>query len=141
METYKIDDVAKECGLTKRTIRYYEEIGLLFPPERSKGGVRLYTRKHIDRLKQITNARDTLGFSLQEIQTFVSISEKLEDHRQEFRHTGDPARKKQELLEIEQIVAHQLQLIDQKLEKMMQIRQDIDGYYHRIRTAITKITP
>ena len=37
-ERYKIDDVAKESGLTKRTIRYYEEIGLLPPPERSTAG-------------------------------------------------------------------------------------------------------
>jgi DNA-binding transcriptional MerR regulator len=45
MET-KIDDDAKRTGLTKRTIRYYEEIGLITPPERSSGGVRLYSEAH-----------------------------------------------------------------------------------------------
>ena len=34
---YKIDEVTKQVGLTKRTLRYYEEIGLIHPPERSEG--------------------------------------------------------------------------------------------------------
>lgn len=52
MSLYKIDDVAKECGLTKRTIRYYEEIGVMPSPQRTDGGTRLYTREDIDYLKR-----------------------------------------------------------------------------------------
>lgn len=51
MLTYKIDEVAKQCGLTKRTIRYYEEIGLLPSPQRSEGNMRLYTQEDVDLLK------------------------------------------------------------------------------------------
>ncbi len=65
MERFKIDDVAKATGLTKRTIRYYEEIGLIKPPARSEGGTRLYTAEDIERLKNIVAAREVLGFSLQ----------------------------------------------------------------------------
>lgn len=50
MDRFKIDDVAKATGLTKRTIRYYEEIGLIKPPARSEGGTRLYTADDIEQL-------------------------------------------------------------------------------------------
>lgn len=66
MVTYKIDEVAKQSGLTKRTIRYYEEIGLLPSPQRSEGNMRLYTQEDVDLLKKILSAKEVLGFSLQE---------------------------------------------------------------------------
>ncbi len=49
---YKIDEVTKQVGLTKRTLRYYEEIGLIHPPERSEGNIRLYTDEDIARIKK-----------------------------------------------------------------------------------------
>ncbi|CAM3042933.1 MerR family transcriptional regulator [Paenibacillus sediminis] len=139
MNTYKIEDVSRECGLTKRTIRYYEEIGLLFPPERSEGGYRLYSDRHIERLKQITIAKDVLGSSLQDLQEFVSISEEFENHRQGYRQTEDDALKREKLAEIEKIVGKQLQIIDQKLEKLMAIRRDMDQLYNRVLEAKAKL--
>ena len=64
MSELKIDDVAKQSGLTKRTIRYYEQIGLMPAPPRSEGGFRLYTEEHVEFLKKITNAKEVMGFSL-----------------------------------------------------------------------------
>lgn len=139
MNKYKIDDVAKEVGLTKRTIRYYEEIGLLEAPERSEGGTRLYAREHIDQLKQIVNARDVLGFSLQEIQDFVDISRKLNEHHQGFLQTEDKALKKQELLEMKQNVLNQLQLMDLKLAKIAEFRQGTELKYQRVQAALNNL--
>ncbi|WP_179090334.1 MerR family transcriptional regulator [Paenibacillus sp. FSL H8-0548] len=47
MELLKIEEVAKRTGLTKRAIRYYEDIGLISAPERSQGGMRLYSEEDI----------------------------------------------------------------------------------------------
>ncbi|MCS7462947.1 MerR family transcriptional regulator [Paenibacillus doosanensis] len=138
-EKYKIDDVAKECGLTKRTLRYYEEIGLLPPPERSEGGIRLYTRDHIDRLKKLINARDVLGFSLQELQHYVSITEELESHRQGYRLISDDSEKKRKLEELEPVVKHQLDLIEEKLVKMIEMRDEIKQFHNRVLNAINKM--
>ncbi|NOV00237.1 MerR family transcriptional regulator [Paenibacillus planticolens] len=140
MNTYKIDDVAKEVGLTKRTIRYYEEIGLLEAPDRSEGGTRLYAREHIDQLKQIVNARDVLGFSLQEIQDFVSISRKLSTHHQGFLQTEDNMLKKQELQEMEQIIRDQLHLMDLKLAKIAEFRQITELKYKRVQAALENMS-
>lgn len=136
MEKYKIDEVAKECGLTKRTLRYYEEIGLLPPPERSEGGIRLYSRDHIDRLKRLINARDVLGFSLQELQAYIGISEQLDNYRQGYRQTEDREEKLAKLLEIEPAVSNQLELINEKLRKMVEIRDEVEQFHQRVQQAI-----
>jgi DNA-binding transcriptional MerR regulator len=49
----QIGELAKSLGITTRTIRYYEEIGLMGPSERLGGGTRMYNRSDILRLKFI----------------------------------------------------------------------------------------
>jgi MerR family transcriptional regulator, repressor of the yfmOP operon len=138
MKIYKIEDVAKQCGLTKRTIRYYEEIGLLFPPERSEGGFRLYSDQHVERLKKIINARDVLGFSLPELQEFLSISEEISNQRLEIRQIEDIELKLEKITEMEQTVGKQLRIIDQKLEKLTLIQTEFRQLYERILEAKIK---
>lgn len=138
---YKIDDVAKVCGLTKRAIRYYEEIGLIPQPERSDGGFRLYTDQHIERLKQIINVRDVLGFSLQEVQEYISISDTFEERRLEYRaakETSDSEKTREKLTEIEPILAKQLNMIDEKLKKMNEIRDNMNDLYQKVMKALEK---
>ena len=60
---FKIGEVAEKLNTTVRTIRYYEEEGLL-EPDRTDGGTRLYSEHHIDRLKAILHLADS-GFSLE----------------------------------------------------------------------------
>ena len=62
---FKIGEVAEILKTTVRTIRYYEEEGLLVP-HRTDGGTRLYYEQHIDRLKAILHPADN-GFSLEVI--------------------------------------------------------------------------
>lgn len=135
VKRYKIEEVASACGLTKRTIRYYEEIGLLFPPDRSEGGYRLYGDKHVERLKQITMARDVLGVSLQELQEYIAIVEALQLHRQGAREAQDRSLKLNELEEMERIASDQLRLIDQKMEKLTRFRDDVVSLQRRIQEA------
>ncbi|SFD67542.1 MULTISPECIES: MerR family transcriptional regulator [Bacillaceae] len=136
---YKIDEVAKECGLTKRSIRYYEEIGLISPPERSEGGFRLYSDLHIERLKKIMNVRDVLGFSLQEVQEYMAISEAFEEFRLQYRENKEKMNedeRKEKLLGAEAILAQQLQMIDEKLKKMNDIRDEMNEMYQRVKKAL-----
>jgi DNA-binding transcriptional MerR regulator len=63
----RIQEVASELGLTTRSIRYYEELGLLSPAARSEGSYRLYDASDVDRLRFIKGLRDDAGFSLAEI--------------------------------------------------------------------------
>jgi MerR family transcriptional regulator, repressor of the yfmOP operon len=64
---YRIGEVADRVGVTTRTIRYYEERGLLGPADRSKGAHRLYTEADIGRLVELVRLRDLLGLSLEDL--------------------------------------------------------------------------
>jgi MerR family Zn(II)-responsive transcriptional regulator of zntA len=63
---FKIGDIANRAKVTARTIRYYEELGLLTPSATSSGGFRLYTENDLLRLMFIKRFKD-LDFSLEEI--------------------------------------------------------------------------
>ena len=66
----KIGEVAKKTGLTLRTIRYYEELGLVNPQERSRGGFRLYDEEDLAKI-HIVHRLQELNLSLKEIGTLL----------------------------------------------------------------------
>jgi DNA-binding transcriptional MerR regulator len=70
--TLKIGDLAQRTGITARTIRYYESVGLLHKPVRSASGYRLYGDRDVERLLFIKKAK-SLGFSLSDIGEILSI--------------------------------------------------------------------
>src|SRR4249920_3332991 len=93
----RINEVAAETGLTARTIRYYEEVGLLEPAARSDGDYRLYDASDLDRLQFIRSLRDDAGFSLTQIRQLLEDEAARERNRERLRHTTDPAERRQYL--------------------------------------------
>ncbi|GAB3295570.1 MerR family transcriptional regulator [Parasphingorhabdus pacifica] len=71
-ERMQIGEVAERTGLSLRTIRYYEEVGLVVPSARSQGGFRLYTEPDVDRLHLIKRMKP-LGFQLDEMRDLLAI--------------------------------------------------------------------
>ncbi|WP_234992954.1 MerR family transcriptional regulator [Paenibacillus sp. RUD330] len=115
-------------------MRYYEEIGLL-APERSEGGFRLYTESDVEKLKKIINARDALGFSLQELQEYVSIGEELSVLRDGIRIVEDIERKRSMIGDMEKTVEKQLKMMDQKIAKIVKIRSEFIELKDKIQEA------
>lgn len=68
---YTVNRLAKMAGVSTRTLRYYDEIGLLQPSRISSNGYRIYGRKGVDRLQQILFYRE-LGVPLEEIKRILS---------------------------------------------------------------------
>jgi DNA-binding transcriptional MerR regulator len=68
----QIGEVADRIGLSLRTIRYYEEVGLAVPSARSEGGFRLYTEDDVERLRVIMQMKP-LGFSLEEMRELLQV--------------------------------------------------------------------
>jgi MerR family transcriptional regulator, repressor of the yfmOP operon len=139
----KIEEVANRTGLTKRTIRYYEELGILAPPERSEGKIRLYTEEHIQALQKIVNAKEVLGFSLQELQQFISIGNTIEmqcqDYKLHYKNSADQAERKNRLLEIDKNASEQLELIAHKIKKIHEVQTDLEYMRNRVQMAIAEI--
>jgi len=114
----RIQEVAEEVGLTARSIRYYEERGLLKPAARSEGDYRLYDADDIDRLRYIKGLRDDAGFSL------ADIGELLEDETArarigaQFRETVDPARRQDLLRDGIARIDHQVEILRRKIGRL-----------------------
>src|SRR5438093_10460403 len=72
---FTIEQVSARTGLTKRTLRYYEEVGLLPPTDRTEGNYRRYTESDIQRLERIKKLRDLLGFSLTDIREILEAED------------------------------------------------------------------
>ena len=90
----RIQEVAAEIGLTPRSIRYYEEIGLLAPAARSGGDYRLYDADDVERLRYIKGLRDDAGFSLAEIAQLLEDESARARNRARFRESEDPAERR-----------------------------------------------
>lgn len=74
----QIGEVASQTGLSLRTIRYYEEMGLVTPSARSTGGFRLYTSDDVARL-QVVKRMKPLDFSLEEMKDLMTTLDALGD--------------------------------------------------------------
>ncbi|MBW1602330.1 MerR family transcriptional regulator [Streptomyces sp. JJ66] len=72
----QIGQVAERTGLSLRTIRHYDELGLVTPSARSKGGFRLYTEADVERLMVIRRMKP-LDFSLQEMRDLLEATDAL----------------------------------------------------------------
>ncbi len=68
----QIGDLAAKAGVTPRTIRYYEELGIVEPEERTGGGFRLYSESQLRRLQIVQSFKD-LGFGLDRIREFFNL--------------------------------------------------------------------
>jgi DNA-binding transcriptional MerR regulator len=88
----RISEVAREAGVSSRTLRYYEELGLIEPTGHTPGGERRYSRESVEELRRIRELKELFGFNLEEIREIVSMEKRLEALRAEFRAidpTGD----------------------------------------------------
>ena len=73
---HQIGAVAERVDLSLRTVRYYEEVGLISPEKRTDGGFRLYTEENIERLLAIKQMKP-LGFSVQEMRVVLEARDAL----------------------------------------------------------------
>ena len=71
-ELARIGEVAERLGVSTRTIKYYEELGLVSPENRSPGGFRLYSAPDVERLERILRIKN-MGFSLAAIREFLAV--------------------------------------------------------------------
>ncbi|MBW3665099.1 MAG: MerR family transcriptional regulator [Actinobacteria bacterium] len=76
-DIFQIGDVAERVGLSLRTMRYYEEVGLVPPSDRSPGGFRLYTESDIAQLELIKQLKP-LGFSLDQMRELLDLRRRLQ---------------------------------------------------------------
>ena len=114
----KIQEVAAETGLTPRSIRYYEEVGLLEPAGRSEGAYRLYDASDLERLRFIKELRDEAGFSLAQIGQLLEDETARERNRERLRETQDPVERRSLLEDARARVDRQIETLEAKSERL-----------------------
>ena len=114
----RIQEVAAETGLTPRSIRYYEELGLLAPAARSEGAYRLYDTEDLERLRFIRGLRDDAGFSLAEIRRLLEDEQARARIRIRFQASHDQAERREILLDAIARVDRQVDTLRTKIDRL-----------------------
>lgn len=114
----RIQEVAAETGLTPRTIRYYEELGLLAPAARSEGSYRLYDAEDLDRLRFIRGLRDDAGFSLTEIGMLLEDEQARTRNRERFRASHDVDERRAIVVDALARVDRQVTILRGKIDRL-----------------------
>jgi DNA-binding transcriptional MerR regulator len=108
-QTLHIGEFAKAVGTSPKTIRFYEEAGVLPPARRSEQGWRLYDSKDIARLRFVRGAR-SIGLGLNEIRRFLS-----------HRDRGEPA-----CNDVLESIGKQIAEVDRQIEALGRLREDLE---------------
>ncbi|HUA45964.1 MAG TPA: MerR family transcriptional regulator [Solirubrobacteraceae bacterium] len=122
----RIGEVADLLGTTPRTIRYYEEIGLLpGATDREQGKHRCYTDADVDRVREIMRLRDLLGLSLEEVSALLEAEDARAQLRREIQQTEDPAEIKRILEQALGHIANQLELVRRRRRELEQLETEL----------------
>jgi MerR family transcriptional regulator, repressor of the yfmOP operon len=117
----QISDLARNLGITARTIRLYEQMGLVDPPRRTVGGIRVYDHEDVKRFKFILKVKE-LGLSLVEMQELAQI----------YKEHGEPEKIMPRLVEL---LDFHLAGIRHKVAQLQSLEKDIVAYKQRILDA------
>ncbi|HET9676508.1 MAG TPA: MerR family transcriptional regulator [Solirubrobacterales bacterium] len=137
----RIGEVAKFAGTTPRTIRYYEELGLLpAASERRPGSHRTYAEADVERLTELLRLKDLLGLSLEELKELVEAEGARAELRREW-HSGveDPVRRRQILEESLTYTARQLDLVRRRRDEIAALEKELVARRKRVRALLRQL--
>jgi DNA-binding transcriptional MerR regulator len=138
----RIGDVAKLAGTTPRTIRYYEEIGLLpASSARERGSHRTYAEEDVERLADLLRLKDLLGLSLEELKALVEAEDARASLRREWE-TGveDPVRRRQILDESLGHIGRQLDLVRRRRDEIATLEAELLSKRKRVRSRLRELS-
>ena len=128
----RIQEAAADVGLTPRSVRYYEEMGLLRPAARSEGDYRLYDPTDLERLRFIKGLRDDAGLSIADIGEIVQDEESRRRARAALKVTDDPAERRRILLERLASIEGLHERLDAKLARLQAMFDDVEVRRRRL---------
>ena len=136
----RIGELAELTGTTPRTIRYYEEIGLLpASEEREQGKRRLYADSDVERLQELIRLRDLLNLSLDELSQLVAAEAARAEIRREFAETEDAGTRRQLLDQALDHICTQLKLVRGRKQELEKLERELVARQRRVRTRLREI--
>ena len=137
----RISEVAEAVGTTTRTIRYYEEIGLLPRSEdREQGAHRTYTEADVDRLRETLQLKELLGVSLDELKTLVEAEDARAALRAEWESGNvDDARRRAILDEALGHIERQLALLRDRRSAIEELESELVTRRKRVQRRLREL--
>jgi DNA-binding transcriptional MerR regulator len=135
----RIGELAELTGTTPRTIRYYEEIGLLDSArerEREQGKHRAYTEADVERVREIIRLRDLLGLSLEQLSQLLEAETARAHLRRELQNTDEPAERKRILEQLLEHITNQLELVRGRLAELTDLAGELEDKQQLVRRRI-----
>jgi DNA-binding transcriptional MerR regulator len=141
MSSVRIGEIARRVGTTPRTIRYYEEIGLL-PAEggRAAGRHRVYGEREVARLRDALRLKELLGLSLDELKALLEAEEARAALRNEWE-TGDPGadRRHEILTEALGHIDRQLALVRRRRDEIAALEDELADKRRRVTRRLREL--
>ena len=123
--TLRIGEIAGRSGVTARTIRYYEELGLLPKGEREQGKHRVFSEADVKRVQELKRLRDLLGLSLDELRSMMVAEDVRAEVRRRFRETDSPEEQRALLDEALPHLDTQIGLVRRRLAELQELEADL----------------
>lgn len=136
---FRIGEAAEQAGVSCRTLRYYEELGLLRPAGHSAGGARRYSDEDVARLQRIRELQELLGFDLGEIGDILRNEDQLADLRSEVQAGVSPGRHRQILAEATAINDKMRATVRVKQERLESMMHELDAKARRYRARMKEL--
>jgi DNA-binding transcriptional MerR regulator len=137
----RIGEVARRAGTTPRTIRYYEELGLLpSAAARDAGTHRLYGEADVERLEQILRLKDLLGLTLDELRDVIEAEDARGALREEW-HRDDVSRARREEIVGEALghIDRQLALVGRRRDKLDELERELTAKRKLLRRRMREL--
>lgn len=136
---HRIGEVAAQAGVSTRTLRYYQELGLLDPAGASPGGSRRYSDRDVTRLKRILELRNVMGFDLDRIGPILAAEDRLEELRAEFHRGVSRRRHKEVLAEAMAINQGMRRQVEEKVGILRSFLAELEAKAERYRTVAEEL--
>ncbi|MEA2304554.1 MAG: MerR family transcriptional regulator, repressor of the yfmOP operon [Solirubrobacteraceae bacterium] len=133
----RIGEAARRAETTVRTIRYYEEIGLLpAAGTRESGAHRVYSEQDVERLRWVLRVKELLGLSLEELKEVVEGEELREVRREEYHGGASPERRHELAVEGLRLVGYQLDLVARRQAELDDLRAELTARRDRLEAIL-----
>jgi MerR family transcriptional regulator, repressor of the yfmOP operon len=124
--SFRIGEIAERAGVSTRTVRYYEQVGLLEPSDRSPGGTRRYDERDLARLLRVRELQAVMGFDLDQIRSIVAGEDRLDALRATYGEAIPLEQRNQILVEAMGINRQLRAEVEAKLATLGEFLADLD---------------
>jgi len=135
----QIGEVAERTGVTQRTLRFYEEKGLLQPPTRLEGGFRLYSEADVERVERIKRLQTLLGFTLADIKEMVEAEEVKLQLRATYRREAEVSERRAKIERAIEVTERQVEVIEQKRAALDDMKSHLEQKLAQYRSWLEQL--